>query len=170
MALLGIERALTLGRRALSFASSIALFAIMLGVSLDAVLRYAFGWPVAGMLEGVELLLVFAVFANLAQTEADDGNIAINALTRHLEGRALSVVRIITRILALGLFLAMTVATARLAWRSWTMGEFSAGLVAVPIYPSRFIVSFGCLFLCLQLLVALVHEVKRLIHPEANQA
>ena len=54
----------------------------MLGVSVDAILRHVIGRPIAGMLEGMELLLVFAVFANLAQTQADGGNISIGVLAR----------------------------------------------------------------------------------------
>lgn len=145
-------RALVQGRRSLALGSNLALLAIMLGVSVDAVLRYVIGRPIAGMLEGVELLLVFAVFANLAQTQAEGGNIAISVLTERLGGRSLASVQLVTSLLALGLFGTMTWATAELAWRSWKMGEYSAGLIPFPIYPSRFIVALGCLFLCLQLL------------------
>lgn len=128
----------------------------MLGVSVDAILRHVIGRPIAGMLEGMELLLVFAVFANLAQTQADGGNISIGVLTERLGGRSLALVQFVTSLLALGLFGAMTWATGEIAWRSWAMGEYSAGLIAFPIYPSRFIITLGCFFLCLQLLQTLV--------------
>lgn len=134
----------------------------MLGVSVDAILRYVIGRPIAGMLEGVELLLVFAVFANLAQTQAEGGNITIGVLTERLSGRSLALVQFVMSLLALGLFGTMTWATGQMAWRSWTMGEYSAGLIAFPIYPSRFIVAFGCFFLCLQLLQALARASRQL--------
>jgi len=156
------ERALAHGRRWLALGSNLSLLAIMLGVSLDATLRYLVGRPITGMLEGVELLLVFAVFANLAQTQAEGGNIAIGVLTERLGGRALALVQVFTSVLALGLFATMAWATGGLAWRSWLMGEHSAGLIAFPIYPSRFIVAFGCFFLCLQLLHSLVGALARL--------
>ncbi len=157
-----IGRALVWGRHALSQTSNLALLAIMAGVNFDVVLRYAGGRPVAGMLEGVELLLVFVVFANLAQTQADGGNIAVTVLTRRLKGRGLALLQVVNAALTLVLFAAMTFATAELARRSWQMGEFSAGLVAFPIYPSRIIVSLGCLFLSLHLLGALIEALGRL--------
>ncbi len=150
------------GRRSLALGSNLALLAIMLGVSVDTTLRYVANSPIAGMLEGVELLLVFAVFAGLAQTQAEGGNIGIEVLTERLHGRALAFARALTALFALALFAAMTWATGAYAWRSWQMGEYSAGLIAFPIYPSRFIVAFGCLFLCLQLLQVLLEALRRL--------
>lgn len=155
-------RALARGRRWLALGSNLALLAIMLGVSVDTTLRYFANRPIAGMLEGVELLLVFAVFAGLAQTQAEGGNIGIEVLTERLRGRALACVRALTALVALALFAAMTWATAAYAWRSWRMGEYSAGLIAFPIYPSRFIVAFGCFVLCLQLLHTLLAALRRL--------
>lgn len=156
------ERMLARSRRLLALGSNLALLAIMAGVSLDTLLRYFANRPVAGMLEGVELLLVFAVFAGLAQTQADGGHIAIEAFTERLRGRSLAFVRALTAALALALFAAMTWATGAYAWRSWQMGEYSAGLIAFPIYPSRFVVAFGCFFLCLQLLQMLLSALRRL--------
>jgi len=155
-------RALARGRRWLALGSNLALLAIMLGVSVDTTLRYFANRPVTGMLEGVELLLVFAVFAGLAQTQAEGGNIAIEVLTERLHGRALACVRAFTALVALALFAAMTWATGTYAWRSWRMGEYSAGLIAFPIYPSRFIVAIGCFVLCLQLLDTLLTALRRL--------
>ena len=146
----------------MSLGTNVALLVIMFAVSLDAVLRYAFSRPIAGVLEGVELLLVFAVFASVARTQAEGGHIAISVLTERLGDRSRAIVKIVTSLLALGLFGAMTWATAARAWRSAGMWEYSEGLIAFPIYPSRIMVALGCLFLCLQLLGELTAALKQL--------
>jgi len=163
-------RALDAVRRGLALASRLALLAIMLGVSLDPLLRFVAGSTVAGMLEGVELLLVVAVFANLAQTQADGGNIAVTALTERLRGRKADGVLLVVSSLVLALTTAMTWAGAGMAWRSWQMQEFSAGLVAFPIYPSRIVISLGLLILSLHLLATLAATVVRLAAPRSEHA
>lgn len=154
------ERFLTTSRGGLSLGTNLALLVIMFAVSLDAVLRYAFSAPIAGVLEGVELLLVFAVFGSVAQVQADRGHIAISALTELLGRRSQAAVKIIVSLLGLGLFGVMTWATGAMAWRSWRMGEYSDGLIAFPIYPSRIMVALGCLFLSLQLLSELASAIE----------
>lgn len=161
--LASFERLLLRSRRLLALGSNLALLAIMTSVSADTLLRYFANRPVAGMLEGVELLLVFAVFAGLAQTQADGGHITIEAFTERLHSRSRAFVRALTATLAVVLLAAMTWATGAYAWRSWQMGEYSAGLIAFPIYPSRFVVAFGCCFLCLQLLQTLLESLRRLL-------
>ncbi|MDP6814826.1 MAG: TRAP transporter small permease [Alphaproteobacteria bacterium] len=163
------ERALKASQRALGLGTNAALLAIMSAISLDAGLRYVAGQPIAGVLEGVELLLVFVIFASLAQTQVEGGHIAIGFLTERLGGRARAALRAFTTTLALGLFGSMTWATGELAWRSWQMGEYAAGLIAFPIYPSRIMVALGCLFLCLQLAFELATAIARLFGSGENR-
>jgi TRAP-type mannitol/chloroaromatic compound transport system permease small subunit len=162
-----IEGALARGWRALGMGANVSLLLIMLGVSADAVLRFALNRPVTGTLEGVELLLVFAIFAGLAQTQAERGHIAVGLLTDHLTGRPRAALAALAAVLALILFVAVTWATGGMAVRSWQMGEYSPGLIAFPLYPSRFLVTLGCLFLCLQLVVELAHALAELTRPGA---
>jgi TRAP-type mannitol/chloroaromatic compound transport system permease small subunit len=162
-----IEGALARGWRALGLGANAALLVIMLGVSADAVLRYTLNRPVTGTLEGVELLLVFAVFAGLARTQAERGHIAVGLLTEHLTGRPRAALAALASVLALMLFVAVTWATGGMAVRSWQMGEYSPGLIAFPLFPSRFLVALGSFFLCLQLLVELACAVRDLVRPGA---
>jgi TRAP-type C4-dicarboxylate transport system permease small subunit len=128
---------------------------IMFGVSADAILRYTLNRPITGTLEGTELLLVFAVFLRLARTQAERGHVAVDILTQKLTGRSRAAIETLTAFLGFVLFGAVTWATGAMALRSWRMGEYSAGLIAFPIYPSRTLVALGSLFLCLQLLLEL---------------
>ncbi len=163
------DRVLTVCWDVFGFWTNIALLAIMVLVSCDAVLRYAFNSPVAGVLEGVELLLVFAVFASLAKTQADCGHISIGVLTERLGERARAGLRVVTALLAFALFSTMTWATGGLAWRSWQSGEYSAGLIAFPIYPTRIMVTVGCFLLCLQLVSELLTAIRCLTGNRENR-
>lgn len=138
--------------RWLGIGANLALLAVMFAVSADAILRYALNRPIAGTLEGVELLLVFSVFLSLAGTQAARGHVAVDILSGRLRGRPRAALQAFTAALGFMLFAAVTWATGGMALRSWRMGEYSAGLIAFPIYPSRILVALGSLLLAVQLL------------------
>ncbi|MBK6787410.1 MAG: TRAP transporter small permease subunit [Betaproteobacteria bacterium] len=147
-----IEGALRACWRWLGIAANLALLAIMFGVSADAVLRYAFNRPVAGTLEGVELLLVFAVFLSLAATQAARGHVAVDIVAGRLRGKPRAALQAFTAALGVLLFAVVSWATGDMAIRSWQMGESAAGLIPFPIYPSRTLVALGSLLLAIELL------------------
>jgi len=161
----GAEAALGTFWRVLGMGGHLALLLIMFGVSADAILRYALNRPITGMLEGVELLLIFAVFLSLARTQAERGHIAIGLLSERLTGKPRAALTALTAFLGLLLFGALTWATGAMAFRSWKMGEYSAGFIAFPIYPSRLLVAVGSLLLCLQLFLELARAVTALVGP-----
>ncbi|MBI2525814.1 MAG: TRAP transporter small permease [Candidatus Rokubacteria bacterium] len=162
-----LEAALGACWRVLGMGGNLALLAIM---SADAILRYALNRPLTGTLEGVELLLVFAVFLGLARTQAERGHIAVGILTERLEGRPRAALEALTALLGLILFAAMSWATGAMALRSWRMGEYSAGLIALPMYPSRALVVLGSVLLSLQLLLELVRAVGALVEGTQHRA
>ena len=158
----GVEALLGTCWQALGTVGNVAMFVIMFGVSADAILRYTLNSPITGMLEGVELLLVFAVFLCLARTQAVRGHIAVDILTQNLTGRWRATIDILSAFLGFVLFSVVTWASSAMALRSWKMEEYSAGLIAFPIYPSRTLVALGCFFLSLQLLLELCRAVMAL--------
>ena len=151
--LIRVAEALDACWRVLGMVANLALLLIMFGVSADTILRYALNRPITGTLEGVELLLVFAVFLSLARTQAEHGHIAVDIVSARLTGRSRAALEALTALLGLVLFGAVTWATGGMALRSWQMGEYSAGLIAFPIYPSRILVALGSLLLSVQLLL-----------------
>lgn len=162
-ALLGrVDRGLSACWRWLGMGANLSLLAIMFGVSADAILRYALGRPIAGVLEGVELLLVLSVFLSLAGTQAAGGHIAVDIVTARLAGKPRAALQAFTSALGVLLFATVAWATGGMAVRSWEMGEYSPGLIAFPIYPSRTLVALGSLLLAVQLLLELTRAVVRL--------
>lgn len=137
--------------RGVGLLANLALLLIVFGVSFDAILRYLFNRPITGMLEGVELLLVFSVFLSLAGTQAAKGHIAVDIVLDRLHGRPRAVLEAFIAALGILLFAAITWASVGMAVRSVRMGEYSAGLIAFPIYPAKILVALGCLLLTLQL-------------------
>lgn len=164
-----LDAALATCWRVLGMGGNLALLLIMFGVSADALLRYALNRPITGTLEGVELLLVFAVFLGLARTQAERGHIAVGILTERLSGRPRAALEALTALLGLLLFGAVTWATGAMALRSWRMGEYSAGLIAFPIYPSRALVTLGSLLLSVQLLLELLGALATLARGAARE-
>ncbi|ODS98505.1 MAG: hypothetical protein ABS56_04790 [Lautropia sp. SCN 69-89] len=157
-----IDRALSACWRWLGIGANLSLLAIMFGVSADAILRYALGHPIAGMLEGVELLLVFSVFLSLAGTQAAGGHIAVDIVSGRLGGKPRAALQTFTSALGLLLFVTVGWATGGMALRSWEMGEYSPGLIAFPIYPSRMLVALGSFLLAVQLLLEFARSLVQL--------
>ncbi len=168
--LVRVAEALDVCWRALGMVANLALLLIMFGVSADAILRYALNRPITGTLEGAELLLVFAVFLSLARTQAERGHIAVDIISGRLTGRLRAGLEALTALLGLVLFGAVTWATGGMALRSWQMGEYSAGLIAFPIYPSRILVALGSLLLSLQLLLEFTRAIVSLSCGAAGTA
>ena len=95
-------------------------------------------------------MLVFIVFLALASTQRTGAHIRVEFLTLRLPPRA----RICLDILAycLGIMVYATILWRGFgwAWTSWLVGDYVAGLVNIPRYPSQFVVPLGAAVLCLQ--------------------
>ena len=69
--LLGVETALLVG-------SVITILFVMLSVSAEVVMRYAFNSPIPGHLEGSELLMPVIVFLAISYTQATHGHVGMD--------------------------------------------------------------------------------------------
>jgi len=128
------------------------LVMMMLLITVDVVLRYAFNRPIKGSYELIEFMLVMLVFFGLAYTQTKKGHISIDLLTSHFSPGTQAVINSATYLLCLYGF-------ALIAWRSIVQAEIlrvaesSSGSLYLPIFPFMWVVVFGSALLCLVFLV-----------------
>jgi TRAP-type C4-dicarboxylate transport system permease small subunit len=136
--------------RGSSALAGIILTGMMVLIIADVVMRYLFAKPIKGVFEVTEeVLMVMMVFLALAGSH----HIRVTFLMERLPQKFRDITRSVLLALTLGFF-------AVVVWQSWAHAFFSFikretswGLIPFPLYPSRFMVFIGFLFLTLRLLV-----------------
>ena len=159
---------LNLVRRAIAILGMVSGRALLLVVGLicsEVLLRYAFNRPILGSVEITEYMLVFIVFFGMAYTQSVAGHIKIEVIPDHLSPKLQHILRIVSLIVALGIFAIITWKTAQGFWESWQVKEVRWGAVPLPIWPVKFVVPAGTLMLCVQFIINLVDEALQW-HPE----
>ncbi len=142
--------------RSASFVSAGVILIMALGTTLNAILRYFFRAPIRGMIEFNELLMVAVVYLVIAETQAGKQNATVKAFVSRFKPRTrLWIFRAIT-VLALALVLTIMWQTGLAAYSSAVTGEYRAGEIAFPLWPSKFLVPIGCFLLSVQLILDLI--------------
>ena len=134
-------------------AAGVLLFAVMLLVVANVVMRYAFNQPVTGTLELTESALPLIIFFSLALTQAHGGHIKVVLLTQHLSPRLGRAAKVLAMIAGFVLFAWAAYAGWNMAAKSFAIGELERGAIRFPIWPVKFAVFFGLALLAVQFLL-----------------
>ena len=112
--------------------------------------RYVFNSPVPMAYEVGSFMLVFIVFLALASTQRAGAHIRVEFLTLRLPPRARACLDMLAYGLGLLVYVTILWRGFGWAWTSWQVGDYVAGLINIPRYPSQFVVPLGAAILCLQ--------------------
>jgi TRAP-type transport system small permease protein len=138
--------------------SGIVLLAILALMSAEVVFRYAFNKPILGTVEISSYLLVIFCFTGMAFTQSQKGHISLELVTQRLSPGTNRVLRVVTLLLSLAVFAVITWQTSVAFWKSWEIQEVRWGALPLPVWPVKFVIAFGSLVLCFQLVVNLIDE------------
>ena len=144
------------------FVAGAAIAMMMISTSLDTIFRFGFNAPIAGVFELNEVLLVIAVFLTIAWTQEFRGHTRVVLGLKRFSIR--NAVRLDTVCWALCfIFLAVMGWQSSLeALRSYEINEFRWGSVQMQIWWAKALVPLGCWLCCLQLLVDIWVNFRRL--------
>ncbi|WP_353475420.1 TRAP transporter small permease subunit [Salipiger sp. H15] len=134
-------------------AAGVLIFAVMLLVVANVVMRYVFNQPVAGTLELTESALPLIIFLSLALTQLHGGHIKVVLLTQRLPEGLARAARVLAMLAGCLLFAWAAYAGWLMAAKSLAIGELERGAVRFPIWPIKFAIFFGLALLAVQYLL-----------------
>ncbi len=131
---------------AASTGAALALFAIMLIVFADVLMRYIFNLPFSWSYDFISIYLMGAVFfLVLSETLRRNYHVAVDILYLRLSLRARRFWKLVGWSLALVLFALIFVLAVRTAWSRWAADNVVAGAIAWPTWIPAAIAALGFL-------------------------
>ena len=156
-----IERAARGAARAFDVGGGVALVAMLIHVNADVLGRYLFNAPLPMTIEVVSYYYMTAVvFLPLAAVEWRDGHISVEVLTQIMGPRAQALLAALTAAVALAYFAVLAWRTALVAVDKYRIGEFVTGVIALDIWPTRFLVPAGCALIAIAIALRLAALVR----------
>lgn len=133
--------------------AAILLFLMILAIGADVIGRYVFNNAIKGVLDVVELSLLFIIFLTTADVAARKAHIKVDLVTSRLSKGPQTIMHCATSLASLAI-------VALIAWqmgvRGWTQvlrpTLYTASL-EIPIAPFLLVAALGCLILCLVLAI-----------------
>jgi len=133
-------------------------FLTMFLVVSNVVSRYLL-LPIEGVVEIIELSLVFIVFLSITYTQIVGGHIKVTFLTSRLPHRLKIRLGFFTTVLCLCISSCFCLGTFRFALASWIAKETTVG-GTVPIYPAKMVIFFGFFLLSVQMVLEILQKLR----------
>jgi TRAP-type C4-dicarboxylate transport system permease small subunit len=157
-----LERLLKKINAAFGFIAAAAIALMMISTTLDTTSRYAINAPIAGVFELNEVLLVIAVFLTVAWTQEYRAHTRVVLIMRRFSMRNAIKLDTLCWVLCFIFLAVMGWQSAREALRSYEINEFRWGSVQMQIWWAKALVPLGCWLACLQLVVDIWVNIRRL--------
>lgn len=140
-----------------STGAALALFAIMLIVFVDVVMRYFFNSPLSWSYDFVSIYLMGAAFfLSLSETLRRNHHVAVDILYLRLSLRARRLWKLLGWSLSFALFGAIFLLAALTAWSRWAGDNVVAGAIPWPTWVPAAIAALGFLLLLARLALGVV--------------
>jgi TRAP-type C4-dicarboxylate transport system permease small subunit len=136
-----------------SWAAAIAGFGVLLMMmigGIDVILTKFFSWPVPGAYEITETLMVATVFLALAMSQREKRQIRVELFIGKLAHRKRLAIEALSELCSLALYSCIAWYGVQAAWTSVQVGEFSAGLIKLPVWPAKLALAAGAVLMCVQ--------------------
>ena len=139
------------------------LAALMFLTAADVIMRYLLNSPITGAYELTGFLLLGTICIGFAYVHGKGANIALTMLVERLPQRFQLVCEGVGIFVGLVVFGAIAYTGWFTAWESYTIREFSTGLVEFPVYPVRFVLTVGAGLMCLRLIIDIIFKIARFL-------
>ena len=152
-------------RKFSGFFAGIGMFAIgLMGLSttVDVIKRWITGWPIGGVMQLSECLMVVLVFLGVAFAQAYRRHIRVTFVVCRLKQKNIVRMDIISCLIQMFLLILLIWKTSQEALWSWSILEYRVGDVRLPIYWARTLIPIGLAVLIGQLILDIWVDVERL--------
>ena len=144
--------------------ADVLLFAIMVIVFLDVLLRYLFSSPLFWAYDVISLYLMAAVFfLSLSSAYSAHCHIGIDILVQTFSKNGQRLAEIFTCLLAIPFFSLVIAVGAERAYNHWINGDAISGLIAWPTWIAAALVPIGCFLLVIRLAFRLIGHITSLV-------
>ena len=133
-----------------AFGAAAIVVILMAMVVADIFGRKVLNKPVPMSYEVGAFMLVFIVFLGLAYSQRQRAHIRVEILTLRMPPRLRAIMDLVAFTLGIAIYGAIFYQTFKWSYHSFEIGEYVAGLVNIPKWPSQFAVAFGALLISLQ--------------------
>lgn len=145
----------SIDKRIFQIVSTLLLVLMALNV-VNITSRYLFNKPIEWTVEVSVLILVSLVFLTWGYTTGSGGHVALEIMAAKFPSRTRSLVKSFISLLILGTFIMMLWAGIEAGLWSHKMGA-TTDLLRIPIYPFRFLIPVGSLFVVLEVIIQFRH-------------
>jgi len=156
----GLLRALGAVEKAVSTIAAIFMFAIMMIVFADVVMRYVFNRPFSWAYDLISLYLMAGVFfLILSEAYANHAHVSVDILQQKFPPAMIRVTEIVTCLVGIAVFSLIAYLGFQRAIESFRASDVMAGAIPWPMWPSIGLVPFGAGLITLRPALHLVAHV-----------
>jgi len=160
----GLLRAVTAVEKAVSSVAAFFMFAIMIIVFSDVVMRYAFNRPFSWAYDLISLYLMAGIFfLILSEAYAAHAHVSVDILQQKFPPAMIRVSEIVTCLVGIVVFSLIAWLGLLRALDSFKSSDVMAGAIPWPMWPSIGLVPFGAGLITLRLLLHLFAHVISLV-------
>ncbi len=123
---------------------------IMLITVYEVVVRFVFNAPTIWTLEISQYFMLIAICLVPAYTLEKDGHIKVDFVVNSLSPRKKWIANILSSFLSIIFFAVLAWKSSQLTWSTFTFGEKSMTMLAIPLFPIYIFMAIGTFFLLLQ--------------------
>jgi TRAP-type C4-dicarboxylate transport system permease small subunit len=153
----GLLRALGAVEKVVSSIAAIFMFAIMIIVFSDVIMRYAFNRPFSWAYDLISLYLMAGVFfLILSEAYASHAHVSVDILQQRFPPAIIRVTEIVTCLVGIAVFSLIAYLGFLRAVESFRSSDVMAGGIPWPMWPSIGFVPFGAGLITLRLVLHLV--------------
>jgi TRAP-type C4-dicarboxylate transport system permease small subunit len=131
---------------------------VMVLICADVTYRAFFRTSLLGVTETVEMLLVPVAMLTFAYTQKKGGHVNMATVVSRLPKKLANGVEVFSLLAFLAFCAVATYASTTRAINSVKLLEPKEGLVSVPAWPSRLILAFGFLLLCIRISIQIYEK------------
>ena len=135
-----------------AFGAASIVVILMAMVVADIFGRKVLNKPVPMSYEVGAFMLVFIVFLGLAYSQRQKAHIRVEILTLRMPPKLRAIMDLFAYTIGIGIYGLIFYETFKWSYHSFEIGEYVAGLVNIPKWPSQFALVFGALLISLQFL------------------
>ena len=158
-----LNRALGWAVNTSAFGAASIVVILMAMVVADIFGRKVLNKPVPMSYEVGAFMLVFIVFMGLAYSQRQKAHIRVEILTLRMPPKIRAVMDMFAYTLGIGIYGLIFYETFKWSYHSFEIGEYVAGLVNIPKWPSQFAVAFGAILISLQFISDWVYRAVDLV-------